>query len=175
MVFPVARFTGCFPELFGFVLLDPARLDHALGGNTEGTNLLDVFTTTEQGDRVAHDGIAIPVMGVDAGDYTVLVRHASDRSPWTTPQLSSPGWVLGTETGSLLLCGAGHLTAWAPDHPEHRHVAVPPGWYEVEIRGHLLAQGPDDAAYEFILTSTVTPPAFHADLDQQFGLVNHEH
>ena len=73
------QFSGCFPELFGFVLLDSVRLDRAVGGDTEGRDLLDLFTTTGHGDRVTHDGIAIPVLGVDAGDYTVLVRHAADR------------------------------------------------------------------------------------------------
>jgi hypothetical protein len=175
MVFPVSRLTGCFPELFGFVLLDPARLDHTLGGDTAGRDLLALFTTTDQGDQVARDGVAVPVMGVDAADYTVLVRHAADPSPWTAPRLSSPGWVLGTDTGRLLLCGAGHLTDWAPGHPGHRHVTVPPGWYEVEIRGHLLTHGPDDAACEFVLTPTVTRPAFHADLGRRFGFLGHDH
>lgn len=171
MRFPAVRLTGRFPELFGFVLLDPARLDRHLGGTAAGTNLLELFTTTGHGDRVANDGIAIPLMGVDAGSYTVLMRHATDQSPWPAPRLLSPGWVLGTETGSLLLCGIGYLTRWKPDHPRHGRIAIPPGWYDVEIRGHDAGAvtDPDDAAYEFVLTPAGTQPAFRAHLDQQFG------
>jgi hypothetical protein len=57
------RLASCFPERFGFVLLDPARLDRAFGGAAEGQNLLHTFTTTGQGDEVAHNDIAVPVMG----------------------------------------------------------------------------------------------------------------
>ncbi|MBT8225860.1 MAG: hypothetical protein HKP61_14325 [Dactylosporangium sp.] len=41
MGFPSIRMSGCFPEPFGFVLLDPARLDQALGGTATGRNVLD--------------------------------------------------------------------------------------------------------------------------------------
>jgi hypothetical protein len=174
MAFPAVRLAGCFPELFGFVLLDAARLDHAFGGDAVGRNLLHALTTTDQGDVVARDGIAVPVMGVDAGDYTVIVRHAQDQTPWPTPQLVADGWVLGTDTGSLVLCGVGHLVDWNPDDPRHRHVTVPPGWYEVSLRGYLLADHDrDDAAYEFVLTPTGSHPPFHGRLDRRFGLINH--
>lgn len=171
MKFPGVRLTGCFPELFGFVLVDPARLELALGSAVRGTDLLERFTTTDHGDRITHDGIVIPLMGVDAGDYTVLVRHVTEPSPWPAPRLSSPGWVLGTDTGALLFCGAGYLTDWQPAHPRHRHLVVPPGWYDVEIRGHVLTSGPDDAAYEFVLTPADARPAFRAHLDRQFRLI----
>ncbi|MDG4829323.1 hypothetical protein O7627_08390 [Solwaraspora sp. WMMD1047] len=160
MVFPAVRLTGCFPEAHGFVLLDPARLDEHLGADSAGRNLLELFSTTEAGDAVAREGIALPLMGVNAAYYTVLVRHVSDRSPWSTAVRSSPGWVLGSETGSLLLCGAGHLIRWTPGHPGHRRVTVPPGWYEVEVREHDQADGTDDGAYELVLTPTSAQPTF---------------
>jgi hypothetical protein len=43
-------------------------------------------------------GLAVPLMN----------RMSAGR--WTDPLVSSTGWVLGTETGQLLLCGAGYLT-----------------------------------------------------------------
>jgi hypothetical protein len=152
MVFPAVQLSSCFPEAHGFVLLDPARLDGYLGGNGTGRNLLELFSTTEAGDAVAAEGIALPLMGVSAGYYTVLVRHVSDRSPWSAAVNSSPGWILGSETGSLLLCGAGHLSRWMPGHPAHHRVTVPPGWYRVEVRQHDQANGTDDGAYEFVFT-----------------------
>lgn len=172
MAFPAVRLEGCFPELFGFVLLDAVRLDEALGGTAAGGNLLERFSTTDLGDRVSADGVAIPLFGVEAGRYSVLVRHTAEASPWPTPRLSSPGWVLGTTTGTLLLCGAGYLTRWDAGHPRHRRVDVPPGWYAVEVHGHVLDSGTDDGAYEFVLTPTKVQPPFHADLGQSFELTD---
>jgi len=169
-MFPATRLTGCFPELFGFVLLDPARLDDAVGGDAEGQDLLDLFTTSNVGDDVARDGIAVPLLGVGPGYYTVTVRHASDPSPRPEPQITSAGWVLGTETGALVLTGAGYLCDWKRDDPHHRPVAVPPGWYSVEVRGYPLVHDDDDGAYELVLTPAATRPPFQARLDQGFAL-----
>jgi len=81
-VFPAVRLTGCFPELFGFVVLDPARLDDAFDGKAENQDLLDLFSTTGHGDEIARNGVAVPVMGVDAGYFTVILRElATPSSP----------------------------------------------------------------------------------------------
>jgi len=173
-VFPAVRLTGCFPELFGFVLLDPSRLDDALAGDAEGKDLLDLFSTTGHGDDVARDGVAVPVMGVDAGYYTVTIRHAADPSPGPVPQIASAGWVLGTETGALLLTAAGYLRDWQPQHHHHRRLTIPPGWYSVEVRGSLHTHDADDGTYEFVLASTSGQPPFSARLDHGFGLLDHD-
>ncbi|WP_237528820.1 hypothetical protein, partial [Streptomyces sp. SID5770] len=63
------------------------------------------------------------------------------------------------------------------DHPRHRRVSVPSGWYEVEVHGHLLgSEDPhDDAAYEFVLSGpTGTRPTFHAHLDHGLNLVDND-
>ncbi|MGC5051087.1 hypothetical protein ACLQ2S_06520 [Micromonospora sp. DT48] len=158
MVFPAVRLTGCFPEAHGFALLGPVRLDQHLGTDSTGRDLLDLFSTTEAGDSLG------------AESYTVLVRHAADPSPRSAAAFSSPGWILGSATGSLLLCGVGYLRHWQPDHPAHHRVAVPPDWYETEVRGHAQAEGADDGTYEFVLTSTPTRPVCHADPAQRFAI-----
>ncbi|MFD3762721.1 hypothetical protein [Streptomyces sp. NPDC058622] len=176
MMFPTARFEGCFPELFGFVLLDATGLDDVGAGSPVGRNLLQLFSTSEQGDQVVRDGIAIPAQDIDPGFYTVLVRHAQSPSPWQDPKVASAGWVLHVRSGELLLCGLGYLTKWTPDHPRHRRISVPPGWYEVEVRGRLLdPDDPDDAAYEFVLSGpTGTRPTFHADLNHGLNLIDND-
>ncbi|GAA3019257.1 hypothetical protein [Streptosporangium longisporum] len=179
MTFPAARFKGCFPELFGFVLLDATGLGDVGAGSPVGRNLLQLFSTSEQGDRVVRDGIAIPAQNIDPGFYTVLVRHAQSPSPWQDPKVTSAGWVLHVRSEELLLCGLGYLTKWTPDDPRHRRISVPPGWYEVEIRGHLLGpddlDDPDDAAYEFVLSGpTGARPTFHAHLDHGLNLIDND-
>ncbi|MEU3464537.1 hypothetical protein ABZ721_31880 [Streptomyces sp. NPDC006733] len=174
MAFPTARFEGCFPELFGFVLLDATGLDGIGDGSPIGKNLLELFSTSERGDQVVRDGIAIPAQKIDPGFYTVLVRHARSPAPWQDPKVSSAGWVLHVQSGELLLCGLGYLTQWTPDHPRHRRMCVPPGWYEVEIRGYVVdPDDPDDAAYEFVLSGpTGTRPTFCAHLDDSLNVID---
>lgn len=77
MVFPAVQFTGCFPEAHGLVLLDPARLDRFLGGEAAGRNLLELFSTTEAGDAVTREGIAIPLTGLAPALHTVLSARTS--------------------------------------------------------------------------------------------------
>ncbi|GAA1659104.1 hypothetical protein [Fodinicola feengrottensis] len=154
------------------MLLDPARLDRACGGHAAGRDVLSLFDATDLGERVVRDGVALPMSGVDTGYYTVIVRHADDAALPYAPRFSSPGWVLGTESGYLVFCGAGYLTRWDPRHPKNRAVGVPGGWYEVEVRGYSFRQGSDDAAYEFILTPVPTQPALAARRDQNFAVLN---
>jgi hypothetical protein len=65
VTFPAARFDEIFAELHGFVLLDPARLPRQ-------RNLLELFVTTDEAD-----GIAVPLLDVEAGWYSVSVEIRS--------------------------------------------------------------------------------------------------
>lgn len=172
MSFDAIRLENCFPELHGFVLLDPARLEHFYDAPVRGVDLLARFARSEDGDRVCREGVAIPMIGVEAGDYTIIVRDAALQSMDQHPRLRSSGWILGTETGKLIFCGLGYLTDWEPDHPRHAHVEVPPGWYRVEITGHVVHDGTSAEEWEYQLALSLTreKPVFSADLTTRFGL-----
>ncbi len=160
----------CFPELWGFVLLDPLRLDAAVP-DAEGSDLLALFGSGDIGDQVAAEGIAVPMLNLTAGYYTVVLHDRLQAPRWTEPVLSSSGWVLGTETGELLLCGAGYLTRWSPSHGGHRRVTIPPGWYELKI--DVFRLGPDsedDFALDLTATPVPTRPTWSADLSQDFSM-----
>lgn len=161
-----------YPEAGGFVLLDPARLDAFYGGNSAGRDILTELSTTEAGDRVSEDGIAIPIVMVEDGDYTIVVRTADSPGLAPEPRLRSAGWILGTETGDLVCCGVGSLLIWDPRSPRLVHVRVPPGWYRVAIQGHVLNEGQpaEEWAYEFVLTQAEGQPPFSADLSEDLSL-----
>jgi hypothetical protein len=170
--FASIRLENCFPELHGFVLLDPARLEAFYGAPVRGLDLLKRFTRDDDGERVCREGVAIPMTGIDAGDYTILVRDPSSPAIGQQPRLRSSGWILGTERGSLLLCGLGYLTHWDPQHPRHVRLEVPPGWYQVEIAGHVLHEGTpsEEWIYELTMSHAHEKPVFEADLSTNFGL-----
>ena len=166
MSFDPIRLLRQFPELHGFVLFDPARLLSFLGQEVRGGDLLTRFSQTEDGDRVSSEGIAIPFVGLDAGDYTILVRDADTPGISQPPRLRSPGWILGTETGELRFGGLGYLMRFDPDHPKLARLRVPPGWYRVELLGHVLAPGrpEEEWLYEVVLSLSEEKPRFQADL-----------
>jgi hypothetical protein len=170
--FAASRFEGCFPELFGFVLLDPERLDAFCEGCARGANLLDRFSRGTDGDRVSEAGIAIPLTQLEAGDYTIVVRDSDRDAVAAPPKVRSAGWVLGTTTGRLILCGLGYLTQWDPDNPRHRRLAVPPGWYEAEILGHVLrpSNANEEWLLEILLRRVAEQPVFRARFEAGLDL-----
>ncbi len=164
-----------FSELFGFVLCDPVGLDVYHGGSATGLDLLTLYTSTEAGDEVAQRGLAIPMIGVGAGEYTLVVQHGE--SPTLLQgeaQLISDGWILHAQAPALCLCGVGYLTCWNPTH-ENVQVPVPKGWYHVQVRCSFGA-GPDRGdgeplswIIEFVLVPVDPPPIFRADLQTDFN------
>lgn len=160
----------CFRELWGFVLLDPQRLDEVVD-NAVGKDLMALFSIGDFGDHVTADGIAVPILNLTAGYYTILLRDQAQPTPCAEPAVSSTGWVLGTQTGDLMLCGAGDLTNWDPDAERHRRITIPPGWYRLDIDGYVLGpESADDYALVMTLSRTATPPAFTADMIFDFSL-----
>jgi hypothetical protein len=159
--FPTFVAVDVFSELFGFVLLSPDDLDAHYARQARGRDLLHEYTSTDEGDRVAAEGIAVPVLGIPADDYTLVVRHVDAASTLTDGAFESRGWVLHATATPLCLCGLGYLTRWDPDHPRVLRPRVPPGWYVVTIRGG------EDAArartIELVLEPREERPTFRGD------------
>lgn len=161
----------CFPEDRGFVLCDPERLDSFHDGQAQG-DLLTAYSTSDQGNRVSAQGIAIPIYDVEPDYYTVVVRGKNTESTLSQPLVRSPGWVLGTESGRLVLCGAGYLRDWNSQDPRFKRFSIPPGWYAVEIQAGFSKAAPEQGVYEFVLSPTQTQPDFTADLSMSFNLMD---
>jgi hypothetical protein len=158
------EFSDCFPELFGLVLLDPIRLEQFVGSECRGRDLLTRFATTGDGDAILDEGIALPLMDLVATPYSVVICDGRE-SVDATPDLRSEGWVLGTESGALLLVGAGYLRSWDPGSPAHKHVSVAPGWYQVEVLGYAA-----EPRFELRLHQRPVRPARRAASGTSFAL-----
>lgn len=56
----------------GIIIFDYPGILAPFGGKIEdGDNILQEFTTTDKGDLVLNEGIALPIMGLDDGGYVV--------------------------------------------------------------------------------------------------------
>jgi hypothetical protein len=182
----IARFFAAGNALF---LIDPARL-LATYGETTGSNLLHRLTATGDGNNAFASGIAVPALGVEAGHYTVLVRSTATEEAMIplTHIVYSTAFVLGTETGDLLLCNAERLADWRPGHaPDtrlqlplsgfERPVHVAPGWYSVTVvagirqtQEHAVtADGNEEWVCAFLLDPCAEQPVFAADLKQNLN------
>jgi len=168
------RLDDVFAELGGFALVEPARLSEFLQGKAHDQDLLTQFTTTELGERVLEEGIVIPLLGVTPGFYRLIVRQTSEPSVIGKSQITSRGWVLGTISGKLILCGLGYLTQWDAEHSAHHRFELEPGWYEVEIQARLLeaTEGSEEGVYELILTKVPEKPEFAASTTQSLSLLD---
>jgi len=172
MIFESTRLKEQFPELYGFVLMDPMRLDSFYQFNAKGMDLLTRFTQTDDGDRVCREGIAIPITNIDEGDYSITIRDSQSPGLDQPPHALSKGWIIGTETGKLIFTGLGYLIHWDPNHTHHVHIQVPPGWYQVNLSGYRLDEDSsgDDGLYDFALTPSSHKPAFTANMATLLGL-----
>lgn len=158
-----------FSELFGFVLLSPDALDARYEGGATGRDLLHAYTTTDEGDRVAADGVAVPVLGLPADEYTLVVRHLDAPSLLAQVAVESPGWVLRAGARPLCLGGLGYLSAWDADHPRVLRPLVPEGCYAVTIRGGTDAD--DHRAIELVLSPRDERPPYSGDTSEVLELL----
>jgi hypothetical protein len=150
-----------FSERFGFVLLNPDALDARYPDGASGRDLLHEYTTTDEGDRVAADGVAVPMLGLPADDYTLVVRHVHAPSALARVTLESSGWVLSASARPLCLCGLGYLAEWNAEHPRVLRPVVPAGWYAVTVRGGTDVD--DRRTIELVLAPCEERPPYAGD------------
>ncbi len=172
-------------------LIDPARLHTLLGDQVLGSDLLKTLTRKTEPHQAYRDGTIVPALGVDQTYFTVTVR--STKTPDAPLPLShmlfSTGFVLGTETGDLLLCNTDRLQNWSPGHlprsgEDHllssveRPIRISPGWYSVTVVTGLCEPGfsrnpeqhhgschEDEWVCAFLLDPKPVQPTFIADLN----------
>ena len=157
-----------FAELFGFALTDPLALEQFHGQSMLGGDLLSLYTTTDLGEQACAAGAVIPVLGVEAGYYSIVVRdHASPRLVAAPDAATSSGWVLQVLSGTVAVCGLGYLSGWNPDHAAMRRFDVPNGWYRATIAIGAPVDDADDYGLEVVLERCDEPPVFAADVSKR--------
>ncbi len=159
-----------FAELFGFALTDPLALEQFHGHSMHGQDLLALYTTTDLGEQACACGAVVPVLGVEAGYYSVVVRDGASPSLLTAfAGATSSGWVLQVLSGTVAVCGLGHLSLWNPEHSSARRVAVPNGWYRVSLAIGAPVDDTDDYSLEVALARCEERPVFAGDVSRRLA------
>lgn len=99
-----------------FFLIDPTRVRDLMGEAVLGSDLIKTLTRKSYPHDAYRQGAIVPALGVEQGHYTVTVRstETQDAPLPLSHMLFSTGFVLGTETGKLLLCNTDRLQNWTP-------------------------------------------------------------
>ncbi|NYF80200.1 hypothetical protein [Granulicella arctica] len=163
-----------------FFLVDPARLHHLMGDDLLSSDLIRTLTRKSYPHDAYREGTIVPALGVEQGHYTVTVRSTqTENAPLPlSHMLFSTGFVLGTETGNLLLANTDRLQHWSPgqlpdgqeEHPlssYERTIHISPGWYQVTVVAGILDndQGSEEEwVCAFLLDPQPSQPTFTADL-----------
>jgi hypothetical protein len=160
-------------------LVDPARLLDLMGDAVLGSDLIKTLTRKSYPHDAYREGAIVPALGVDQTHFTVTVRSTETRSEPLplSHMLFSTGFVLGTETGDLLLTNTDRLQHWSPGQLPpgkeefplssfERNLHIAPGWYTVTaVTGlHDPDGGGEEWVCAFLLDPQPAQPAFSADL-----------
>lgn len=129
-------------------------------GITNGQNILQDFTSTDLGDAVTDAGAAIPISGIDDGEYRVrFLSESPEPSPERVVSFSDSGYVLKVESKLYVADGAVFWN-WQ-EYLGWYEIDVEPGTYEVTIEGvaHLGPGGQiESEGYDLILKKVASLP-----------------
>ena len=156
-----------FAERHGLVLVNAQLLQRICSSLQVGDDLLTLFTSSEIGATVCRRGAVVPVIGLAQGGHDVSVRNTPP-SMLSDVRKTSTGWVLRAGAAPTLLCGLGYLSAWDPEHVQHRKLTVPSGLYAIEFSGGFSAEG--RWGIDFLVTPTDKEPDEPPGLEVAFDL-----
>ncbi len=132
-------------------------------------------------EKACQQGVMVCLPNISSNEYTLIVRHAdADTYLQNPPLFVSSGWILGTETGQLILANLNTLMFWEPydgyeydnNYNKCEKLTIQPGWYKVAIQGGINSkeseeedeENEEEWVFEFVLTPVQELPHFEADL-----------
>lgn len=139
----------------GIIIFDYPGILVPFGGKIDdGDNILQEFTTTDKGDLVLDEGIALPIMGIDDGGYVVrlFLNELPDRE--NREVIFSDKYFYLNVTGGLYIADMSVFWEWE-DYTGRHNADVPKGIYKVSLEGvHLEKDGDTVYCYDLILEKT---------------------
>jgi hypothetical protein len=131
----------------GIVMFDPAGLRTLYGDISSGHNLLKDFSESSRGDDVLDIGAALPIMGINDGDYLVRL-YVNDNPPSERTTVFSDSYFYINVTSHLFIADMAVLWDWE-EYTGWNETTVPTGMYKVCVEGLVLSiDGADYPCYD---------------------------
>lgn len=139
----------------GIIIFDYPGILVPFGGKIEnGDNILQGFTTTDKGDLVLDEGIALPIMGIDDGGYVVRLFLNELPDNENRKVIFSDKYFYLNVTGDLYIADMSVFWEWE-DYTGWHNADIPKGIYKVSLEGiHLEKDGDTVYCYDLILEKT---------------------
>jgi hypothetical protein len=136
----------------GITIFDYPGILTLFGGKIEnGKNILQEFTTTDKGDVVLDEGIALPIMGIDDGGYIVRLFLNEMPSNDNRRVIFSDKYFYLNITGDLYIADMATFWEWE-EYTGWNKANIPKGTYKVNLEGvHLEKDGDIQYCYDLIL------------------------
>lgn len=139
----------------GIIIFDyPGILAPFSGQIENGANILQDFTTTDKGDIVLDEGIALPIMGIDDGGY--IVRFFLNELPGSENRhiIFSDKYFYLNVTGDLFIADMSAFWEWEK-YNGWKNAGIPKGIYKISLEGVRLKKDRDIVyCYDLILEKT---------------------
>lgn len=139
----------------GIIIFDYPGILVPFGDKIEdGGNILQDFTTTNKGDLVLDEGIALPIMGIDDGGYIVRLFLNEIPNDKNRRIVYSDKYFYLNVTGDLYVADMSVFWEWE-DYTGWHNSNVPKGIYKVSLEGVCLENDDDNIyCYDLILEKT---------------------
>lgn len=135
----------------GIVMFSYPDINSWFGGITSGDNILKPLIETDLGDKVMDEGIIVPIINIDDGDYLIRLFSGAPVQDEAEVVFQESGYPFRVSRDAFI-ADAAVLWDWEESLGWSR-VAIDPGFYAVDVRGvrHANKGGGYSGGYDFIL------------------------
>lgn len=155
----------------GLAIFSYPDLDKRLGGIHSGDNILQKFIETDLGDEVMDEGLIVPVINMDDGDYIIRIFKDKSIDQNVEIKFQESGYPLKI-TQDAFVADVVVFWDWEPILG-WKKININPGFYSVDVHGVIHHKnGEHIAGYDFIFHEKNTLPIRTAKVREDSRVFN---
>lgn len=154
-----------FAELNGFAIYEPAMLVNYLKENRlRKKDVLSYFYTSNHGDLITRQGIALPIVNLDPDDYGFEILDAEPPNYL----VRSGGWIFHAPAGLVRIIGIGYLTNLSSIKDDTGlRFTIAEGWHKLTIYSYWNEE--EEPCFGLHFQPAGQQPDFSGDFDTDYA------